>query len=355
MPKILFYCHHLYYLPQFIPVARAIGDGFDIIFAISSKATSTEVALIKSEIERDGWRLESEENLMGGDSQLDVLIMGQSRDAERLAGSDTLVVLLFHGIGIKRIYYTDTSPRVDLRFVESEFRQDQCLAVSPDTETLAVGFAKLDPLLGDTIPVDESLPNGPGAKLLYAPTFYPGSIEILAQHIPIWPSDWQIVIKPHQFTYTNPYYYYQVKLLRQLARESSNVTVLPLEAYNIITGYNWADVLVSEASSTIIEFTALDKPVVVCDELHLRWHHRLQRARFFRRRMDMDLMARLDYALHAVEGSDVADQITQALENPDELSEKRRAARDLLLGPVDGGAARRIARVLIEKVGNVSR
>ncbi len=345
-PEILFYCQHLYYLPQFLPVASALPEVFEISFTISSRATAAEATIIRAEIERQGWRFANEDDLKRGVLQPDILIVGQSRDADRLAGPDTLVVLLFHGIGLKRVYYTDTNPRVNLRFVESQFRREQCLAVNPEVQTWAVGFAKLDPLLNGESLADHPLPAGSGPRVLYTPTFYPGSLEILADLIPEWPANWQIVIKPHQFTYTNPYYQYQVRLLEKLARNCPNVTVLPLTDYNVLNAFRWAEVLVSEASSTIIEFTALDKPIVICDELHLRLHHRLQRARFFRRRMDTDLLERLDFAHHAAKGVDVAYQIGQALENPLAMSDLRREARDLLLGPTDGGAAQRIAQIL---------
>ncbi|MEE9466559.1 MAG: CDP-glycerol glycerophosphotransferase family protein [Candidatus Neomarinimicrobiota bacterium] len=348
--EIQFFAHHLYYLPQFLAVARACPPDWTISFALSSLATGDEMAIVRAEIERHGWRLVTGEQLRLGDHRPQVLIIGQSRGAEVLAGPDTTVVLLYHGIGVKRVYYADTSSRVDLRFVESDFRRDQCLAASPETETTAVGFAKLDPLLSDKPPTDYPLPTGSGPRILYAPTFYPGSIEILAGLIPIWPADWQIVIKPHQFTYTNPYYHYQVRLLKRLVHESPNVTLLPLAAYNVISAYHWADVLVSEASSTIIEFTALDKPIVVCDELHLRLHHRLWRSRFFHRRMDTDLIDMLDFAHHAVKGVDVASQIAGALAGPETLENQRRTARDRFLGPTDGHAAQRIVQALQARV-----
>ena len=353
--RICFHAHHLYYLPQFFPVARALAEAFEISFTISSRATAAEAAIMQAEIARQGWGLTDEDDLKRGIFQTDVLVVGQSRDADRLAGPDTLVVLLFHGIGVKLVFYSDTNPRVNRRFVESEYRRDQCLAVNRQLPTRAVGFAKLDPLLNGELQAEYPLPADPGPKVLYTPTFYPGSLEILADLIPEWPADWQIVIKPHQFTYTNPYYRYQVQLLEGLARNCPNVTVLPLTNYNVLSAFGWADVLVSEASSTIIEFTALDKPIVICDELHLRLHHRLLRARFFRRRMDTGLLERLDFAHHAAKGVGVAHRIGQALDKPLALSDRRREACDLLLGPTDGRAAQRIARILHDKGLDVSR
>ncbi len=85
---ICFHAHHLYYLPQFIPVAGALPEAFEIIFSISSRATAAEAAIMEAEIVRRGWRLADEGDLKSGARPPDVLIVGQSRDADRLAGPD---------------------------------------------------------------------------------------------------------------------------------------------------------------------------------------------------------------------------------------------------------------------------
>ncbi len=300
-------------------------------------------------LEEEGWPLVGENELISGKIKPDVLFLGQSARVGQLAQDSTLTVLLFHGIGVKRVYYTDTHPRIDIRFVESDYRREQCLVHSPDVATHAVGFAKLDPLLSGDLAPDPFLPVNPGPKILYAPTFYPGSIEVLANHIRQWPDQWQIVIKPHQFTYTNPYYRYQVKLLTAVARSCPNVTLLPLSDYNILGAYDWADLLVSEASSTAIEFAALDRPIVVCDQIHLRPHHRLFKDRFLARRIDGDLLAQLDFVHHASRAVEVAGVIEHGLNHPNELAGARAASRKKLLGPIDGGAAERIVELVEQR------
>ena len=104
--NIIFYARHLYYLPQFLPVARALPEAFAISFAISTRATAAEATIIRAEIERQDWRLETEDDLKRGVLQPDILIVGQSRGADRLTSPNTLVGLLFHGIGVKRFYHT---------------------------------------------------------------------------------------------------------------------------------------------------------------------------------------------------------------------------------------------------------
>jgi len=348
--NILFYVHHLYYLPQLLPVAEALSRRHEVIFGYSTKVTPREEAILIEEISACGWPVYPPSETQAKARRADVLIIGASAGVEDLAGPQALVALIFHSIGLKRVYYTDTHLRINIRFIESDYHRNRCLEVAPDTETHAVGYAKLDPLFSGTPPVDEKLPAGTGPRILYAPTFYPGSLELLGHEIPTWPRKWQIAIKPHQFTYTNPFYRYQRVLLEDLDRQCSNVTLLPLETYNILPAFRWADVLVSEASSTIIEYTILDRPIVVCDQLHLRLHHRWRGSRYIQRRVDADLMNRLDFAHHAPTATEVADLVRYALEHSGELSERRQAGRDLLVGPCDGQASRRIMEILEKAV-----
>ena len=344
--NVFFYARHLYYLPQFIPVAEALERQHQVAFGYSDQVMPEEEAILSAAVSAGGWSRVPPADTVARARQADVLIVGAAGDAEGLAGVDARVVLLFHSIGLKTVYYTDAHPRIDMRFVETDYHRTRCLTATPTVETLAVGFAKLDPLFGDSPPDDATLPSGPGPKLLYAPTFYPGSLELLGHLIPAWPSHWQVVVKPHQFTYTHPFYRYQRVLLQDLARRCPNVTLLPLTDFSILPAFRWADVLISEISSTIIEFTALDRPIVVCDQLHLRLHHRWSRGRYLRRRLDSELLGKLDFAQHAATAAEVAVAIEAALHGPTKLADRRRAARDLLVGPIDGQAAQRVATAI---------
>jgi hypothetical protein len=344
--KVHFYAHHLYYLPQFLPVAERFAQNHEVSFGCSAKTTNAELEILASEITSNGWPIYPPSEAPTQARNSDVLILGSSSDVELLAGQKTTTVLLFHSIGLKRIYYTDHHPRIDLRFIESDYHRNRCLEFAPDLDIRTVGFAKLDPLHDNTLLTDEYLPDGAGPNILYAPTFYPGSLEILGHLIYSWPSNWQVLIKPHQFTLTNPFYRYQRVLLEDLAQQCSNVTVLPLDAYSILPAYQWADVLVSEISSTIIEYSIMDKPIVVCDQLHLRFHHRQQRSRYLERRVDLELLGLLDFAHHSTTAAGVTDTIIYAMEHPNELASERKRGRDMLVGPYDGHASERIVEII---------
>jgi hypothetical protein len=340
--NVFFYAHHLYYLPQFLPVAKTLAKQHKVSFGYASNTTIREAEILVSEISSNGWPVYPPSEAPAQARNSDVLILGSSSDVESLAGPKTLAVLLFHSIGLKRIYYTDYHSRINLRFIESDYHRHRCLEFTPDLNIRTVGFAKLDPLYNNTLATDEHLPDGDGPNILYAPTFYPGSLEILGHLISSWPPNWQVLVKPHQFTLTNPFYRYQRVLLEDLAQQCSNVTVLPLNAYSILPAYKWAEVLVSEISSTIIEFSVMDKPIVVCDQLHLRLHHQRRRSRYLERRVDLELLDLLDFAHHSTTAAGVADTIIYAMEHPDELASKRKRGRDMLVGPYDGQASERI-------------
>ena len=344
--KIHFFAHHLYYLPQFFPVAEVLSERHEVSFGYSDRVTREEEEILRRAVTMNNWPVHGSYDAQTQARQAEVLIVGASAGVEDLAGPSALVVLLFHSIGMKKIYYTDTHLRINIRFIESDYHRARCLEHAPGVTTHAVGFAKLDPLYIEAFANDPSLPAGEGPKILYAPTFYPGSIEILAHLLPSWPRDWQIVIKPHQFTLTNPFYRYQRVLLQDLSRKYPNITLLPLEAYDILPAFRWADVLVSEISSTIIEYSVLDRPIVVCDKVHLRWHHRWRGGRYFQRRLDTELLGKIDFAHHAGTADAVCTQVQNALAHPEGLSAARQAGRELLVGPYDGQASRRIAELI---------
>src|SRR3546814_14039365 len=54
----------------------------------------------------------------------------------------------------------------------------------------------------------------------------------------------------------------------------ANVHVADLAAYSLLPYMGSADLMISEASSALFEFAALDKPIVWCDFLKLRWSYR---------------------------------------------------------------------------------
>ena len=78
---------------------------------------------------------------------LDVFICGWSRyEIESYVSKTTLVVMIYHGIGVKPSYWRDNNKRLDLRFVEGQYRIDQLRKHGVDTDLVLTGYIKLDSL-----------------------------------------------------------------------------------------------------------------------------------------------------------------------------------------------------------------
>jgi CDP-glycerol glycerophosphotransferase (TagB/SpsB family) len=109
-----------------------------------------------------------------------------------------------------------------------------------------------------------------------------------------------------------------------------------------------ADVLVSEASSAMFEFAALDRPIVWCDFVKLRWQHRGPLRFRFEARMDRSIERYADIGAHAATPGALAGVIRAELAAPARHAPKRRQYTAELIGPTDGRTGERIAAVMLD-------
>ena len=75
----------------------------------------------------------------------------------------------------------------------------------------------------------------------------------------------------------------QRELVYKLAEKFEHIKLLKPEIYNIVPYYQISDLLLTEASSTIYEMIALQKPVVVNRFFKLKLSHKLFRYRLFKK------------------------------------------------------------------------
>jgi len=355
--SVLFNVQHLYYLPQFLPVAKAMKTrgGFDIFFSATVDSPMTDYSLIKRFILNEGWQIidaenEAERRRKILNRRFDITLFGKSTRAGDYCSENTLAVLLYHGIGVKSCYYTDYDPRIDVRYVEGDYRVREFEKRNLKTQLVVTGFPKLDALFDPEeiqkatkdLKFDNNRP-----IILYAPTFYPSSIEPFGEGIGELTKSFNLIVKLHHFSWTLRKYRHQKDLFLQLADEYENLRLLPVESFNIVPYFSIASVLMTEASSTAFEFLATGKPVVVCDFLHLRWKHHLFNRRFRRDRMDDEIIRQLDFAVHAPKPEDAESAVTRALDSRNEIGQSYGRKRDDFLGIVDGQASRRVVEDLL--------
>lgn len=355
--SIAFVAEQLYYLPQFMPVAAELlrrGHRVHLLLRLDAALRDTPLNLPAAapgqlRVSRLARGAEAYELLRA--EAPDWAVFGSFRDPEQALPARTRTALVYHGIGVKNVLFDPRLDGFDLRCVESQRVEDELLARDPGLapRLLQVGFAKLDPLLP---PERTPPPAGRPPVLLYAPTFYPSSIEQMPERLGALLPGARWIVKPHFFSWTVPQYAKQRARFAAWAREPG-VEVLGPEHYDLVPLMARADVLLSEASSALFEFAALNRPVLWCRFLALRWSYRGLLAWRFRRRMDPQSERYAAVARLVERPGDLPQALAAAWaerQNPQPQA-AREALVEHLIGRRDGQAARRIAEALEARAG----
>ncbi|WP_028113285.1 CDP-glycerol glycerophosphotransferase family protein [Ferrimonas kyonanensis] len=343
-----------YYLPQYLPVAmewQARGGEVRFIchYIDSELMPGYRQTLAATGIEVFWVNGAEEVEALCHQHQPDWFIFGNTQQHFSSMPEATKVALMQHGIGPKACYFDMPKGRVDVRFVEGEHRLRQLQARYPEHRFVDTGYAKLDSIvnadngesLTQTLGLDAAKPT-----VLYAPTFFPSSIESLPLDFPQHLLAYNLIIKPHYFSLTKKRYRNQSKRLHDWAK-SPNVHLVPVADQDITAYMSLADLLVSDASSTLLEFAALDKPVIWCDFYHLRWTYRGPLKFRLKQRMAPELNQYKPLATVVERPGELADAIAHQLANPGQLRDVRHSLTSQLVGRVDGQCSHRVVDCLL--------
>lgn len=152
MVSVLFECHHLYYLPNFLPIIEEFRkrNNYKLASSIPLTVNAKERRQFRSAVERTDVEFidadsENERQTLLRDRGFDVVMVGNVGMLDKVVSDSSLAVMVYHGIGLKQSYYRDMSPRIDLRAVESEERMRRLKELGESNLVLA-GYTKLDPL-----------------------------------------------------------------------------------------------------------------------------------------------------------------------------------------------------------------
>lgn len=354
---VAFFAEQLYYLPQFAPVVRALlarGHRVTTLLRVDEKLRHVPIPIDLPEVEAH--TLLRVENAAQAYAELrrlapDWAVFGSFLADDEALAPATRTALVYHGIGVKNVLFDPRLNRFDLRCVESQRVLDELVAREPGiTDRLAlVGFAKLDPLL----PVQASLPAaGQRPVLLYAPTFYPSSLELMPEDLQSLVPGAHWIVKPHFFSWVVPQYAKQRDRMKVWA--DAGIEVLGPERYDLVPLMARADVLISDASSALFEFAALNKPVVWCRFLKLRWSYRGIFAWRYNQRIDPNT-PRYEAVAHGVDKPALLGSVLQQAladrRGGKPPSAERETLIEHLIGPRDGQASQRIVEALEARRG----
>lgn len=359
MTKVLFENHHLYYLPNFIPIIKEMRQRgqYEIVASIPSMMDRKEKVIFHSvcqnlEIETISDVAEESRIRLLREKEFDVVVVGNVGQLKSILHNHTLAVMVYHGIGLKQSYYNDIDERIDLRSVESKPRLIE-LKSHGHNNLVLTGFTKCDPLvssIGSNEVNLEKFELNPNQKtVLYAPSFYPSSLDELAPILEKVSFEINVIIKLHNFSWYQDQYVYQSKEMQKIANKFPNIYLAPPEDYNIIPYYNMADLLVSDISSTMFEYLYLDRPIVMAECVTLKLKHRIFKKRFLKK-MDLKRMEDIDFSFRFDNPEDLPALVYHALEYPNDLKSERLVAQSEYLYKVDGKASFRLMDAIEKKL-----
>ena len=239
--------------------------------------------------------------------------------------------------------------------VEGQQKYDRLKKLYPEYENKLslVGFSKFDPIVAlskdDKSKIFQRYDIDPKKKtVLYAPTFFPSSIEKMADNFPLEFSQCNFLVKPHYLTYARERYKNQRKKLTIWSRYP-NCKLIPVEEYDITPLLSIADIMISDESSAMFEFAALNKPVI---------SNRFHKLRLSYYLMPWKLQHRIDVTKNLYRGmfynafnyNQTIAYAKEALQNPSIHAEKRLEYSKTICGEIDGDVSKRIYEALIRKL-----
>ena len=352
--RFFFDVFELYYLPQYLPINAEInkrGQNDTTFIFYRGKFDSLVKKIIVAEGLNYIWvNSQSEANDYYQLKRADWIFFSNRFPYLDVLNEVSKTARIGHGIGAKASYFTQSDSPTTVRLVEGEYKTSRLRSMYPNNKFIDVGFSKLDPIFNsETCGLDlDSLKLDPSKKtIIYAPTFYPSSLERFPKNFPEDFQEFNLIIKPHYFSLSKEKYKNQRKLLENW-NKYTNVYLAKVDDYSLVPFMAIADLLISDTSSAIIEFAALDKPVIWCNFLKLRWTYRGIFSYRFKKRMDKDYQEYSKVAVRSDSYKMLKDNVSKLILNPKVLSEQRLHYAEKMAGTLDGKASKRIVDYLLE-------
>ena len=349
MIKVSFYIEYPYYFPHFLPISEYLKNkNIEVIYILSDEQNTNLMIEIAKE-NKLNYKIGRDE-LFHINSNY-VFFANYFNDTNKIKA---ITLFMDHGVGTKYCNYEKALEQFDIVLVEGEYRYNDLLKnhQSKANNIKKVGFSKLDGVINFTQEEKEKYINKYSLDInkktiLYAPTFFPSSIEKMSDIFPEDFKDYNIIVKPHYLSFHRSRYKNQIKKFDKWNKYQNCVVVTPSE-YSLVPFLSICDVMISDESSAIFEFTALNKPVILNKFLKLRWSYYLNPKKLLKR-MDQGIDMYRSIGDNANNYNEMVKMVNDNINNKDKYEEIRIKYTKDICGVVDGKVSERIYE-LIKKV-----
>jgi len=348
--KIIFYVEYPYYFPHFLPIGEVLEKrGHHVTYVLSNEQNSKLMLEIAKKNQLN--YLLGREYLFSLESDF-IFFANIFKEREKIQAKS---IFMDHGVGTKACDYQRALELNDLVLVEGEYRfrtLNQNYSHHKD-KIKKVGFSKLDAVVNFSKEEQEIYilkynldTNRP--TILYAPTFFPSSIEKMSPTFPDDFKDCNIIVKPHYLTLHRNRYKRQQALLKKWLKYD-NCSVCDASEYSLVPFLKLCDIMISDESSAIFEFTALNKPVILNRFLKLRWSYYLNPKKLLKR-LDKGIDTYRKIGDNANSYVEMVQMVYDNLKNPSKYQQIREEFTIEICGKVDGKASERIVDVIEEEI-----
>jgi len=354
--NVFFDIQHLYYLPQYLPVKKILEQNGVYCHFVLYNQHELQPTLINC-VEKEQLNYTIVENTTKArelyiNEKPHWIIFGNVFEDLIKVHQHSQTAMMNHGVGPKACYYNWSDCDIQHRFVEGKHRLKRLAERFPNKKFIDVGYAKLDPIINNESNFLDLTKLGLDPKketILYAPTYYPSSIECLPDNFPERVAQYNLIIKPHFFSLIKKKYKNHQKIFN-LWSKYNNVYISSVDEASIIPFMNSANLLISDASSTLFEFTAINKPAIWCDFFKVRWSYKGIFKCRLKNRLDEDLEFFSKVAQQVSNTEQLIEQIDSQIKQPKLKEKSRLEFTEFLIGKVDGNCSKRITEYLLKHI-----
>jgi len=356
--KILFYIEQEYYWSSLEPVYNEFSkdDKYDLYIKAGKNQKRILKIFLKSQARKIGRRFKDDGyNIAETTGNFDAVFCGaQVKNPERFGNA--LLCNLDHGPGIKTLRYRHLLKQKKTKyvcFIEGMYRQEKFKKYGLDKihDIYITGLPKLDKFFNGYYNKEKlmdkfSFPNDKKI-VLYAPSYKPTSIFMIGDQIISLTDKYRIVVKLHPYSWKGKYApHSQHRFFERKMTKYPDLHLIGPEEHNILPYMFIADTMISDGSSVINEFLALERCGII-----VNLPDEVQTYRDGASMLENKTSEWLNNSfIHYNPGDDLRQLVEQSLHPSKERTKHIKRDKEYIFSYTDGRSAYRVKKIVEQRL-----